>query len=255
MRMKTDALVEILKSEFERKRKRNASYSLRSFSRDLEIDASNLSKILSYQKDPGPVLKARLAIKIGLSNEDLATFSAMSGSTQDQAYAPHPLETFQLISDWQHYAILELFKLKKFEVSIVSISEKLAIPQKEAKRSLDRLVRAGFLKSQNGVLSLTDTSSTSLTGVATSKAHREHQKQILEGAVSALDHIPIEIRSQSSMTFAIDTQKLELAKALIKKFRRQMGRLLSESENLNEVYQLSVSLYPVTNTKTKENFK
>lgn len=86
----------------------------------------------------------------------------------------------------------------------------------------------------------------------TSKAHREHQKQILEGAIDALENTSIEVRSQSSMTIAIDTNNLDAAKELIKNFRREMGRLLSSSSQLDEVYQLSISLYPLTEIKSGE---
>lgn len=48
--MQNDPLVEILKKSFEKRRLKNSSYSLHAYSRDLELDVSNLSKILKYQK-------------------------------------------------------------------------------------------------------------------------------------------------------------------------------------------------------------
>ena len=247
-----DPFIEILRIDFARKKMRNKAYSLRSYSRALDLDPSNLSKLLNYRKELGPQLKAKLAHKIGFTTEDLAAFTAGGADIRDQAYELHNLEAFQLVADWQHYAILELFKTKSFKPSIAVISARLDLTVAESKASLARLERAGLLKKdKDGILRPVDESSSSILSVATSKAHREQQKQILEGAIEAIEQTPIEDRSQSSITFAIDTEKLEQARKLIKKFRRQLGRLLSQSEKLDEVYQLSVSLYPVTK-KLKE---
>jgi uncharacterized protein (TIGR02147 family) len=245
--MKRDPLIEILKSEFSRKQTRNPSYSLRSFSRDLEIDASNLSKLLSYQKDLGLKLKRKLAAKVGLTAGELeALENDAVVNTKDSDYASHKLELFEVVSGWQHYAVLELFKLKKFEPSAKSIADRLNIPLSDAKQTLERLQKVGLIKKVGARLEAADQSSSSILSTVTSKAHRDQQREILEGAITALSTIPIERRSQSSMTMAIDSSKIDEAKTLIKTFRRNIGRLLSTSENLDEVYQLSVSLYPVS---------
>ena len=255
--MKKDPLIEILKSEFARSKARNRSYSLRSYSRDLGVDASNLSKILSYQKPLGAVLKRKLGKKVGLTDAEVDEL--LNGyrpflNTIDKDYNKHTHEKFEVVSAWQHYAILELFKIRGFQPSSAEISKRLGIPKKDAAESLSRLKSVGLLKeNSSGLLEPVDDSSSSLLSGSTSQAHRNQQREILEGAITALNKTPIEKRSQSSMTMAIDSNRLEEAKLLIKNFRRQMGRLLSHSENLDEVYQLSISLYPVTNPSTQEN--
>ncbi|MES2855974.1 MAG: DUF4423 domain-containing protein [Bdellovibrionota bacterium] len=247
--MKRDPFVEILKSEFKRKRLRNQAYSLRSFSRDLEIDASNLSKILSYQKLPGMRMKQKLASRIGLSPADLELCT--SAKVKDGDYSGHSLQTFEVIAGWQHYAILELLKLKDFDPSPKQMAARLGIDSAEIVKSLKRLRAVGLIEETDGKLKAAESSSSSILSTVTSKAHRDQQKEILAGAIEALDATPIEHRSQSSMTFAVDVDKLDEARDLIKSFRRSMGRLLSESENLTQVYQLSVSLYPVTKPSSK----
>lgn len=249
-RMKRDPLIEILKSELARKKVRNRGYSLRSYSRDLEVDASNLSKILAYRKSLGPALKKRLARKIGLTDQDLENLDVTdsgNGQIADGDYRSHSAETFAVVSGWQHYAILELFKMHDFKPYTAAIATRLGISKKVAAESLARLKSVGLLRAKpDGTLIPVDESSSSTLSGPTSKAHRDQQREILEGAIEALIDVPIERRSQSSMTMAIDTENLEEAKRLIKKFRRQMGRLLSQSDRLDAVYQLSISLYPVT---------
>lgn len=256
--MQKDPFVEIVRLEFDRKRSRNARYSLRSFSRDLGLDASNLSKILGYSKPLGEKLRKKIAIKLGFESSDLALFGgAEMARTGDKDYAVHSLNTFRVISGWQHYAILEMFKIKGFNLSVSEIASRLGLTDKAAGESLERLKTVGLLKTdlKNRRLEPVDESSSSIFEVSTSKAHRDQQREILEGAIEALNDVPLEERSQSSMTMAIDPKHLDQARGLIKKFRRQMGRLLSDSENLTEVYQLSVSLYPVTKKQIKKKEK
>lgn len=246
--MKREPFVEILKSDFEKRRKRNTAYSLRSFSRDLEVDASNLSKILSYQKAIGKKLRLKLATKIGFSELDMESFELKCGNEiEDAKYASHALDVFELVSRSYHYVILELFKMPDFDGDPKSIASMIGITQKEAKEALIRLKQVGLIKELgDGQLVPADNSSSNLVGQSTSRSHREQQKEILESAIDALDEIPIEQRSQSSMTMAIDSSKLAEARDLIKTFRRKMGRLLSNSPDLDKVYQLSIALYPVS---------
>ena len=104
--MKRDALVDILNSEFARKKARNPRYSLRSFSRDLEIDASNLSKILAHRKMPGDKLKEKLAARIGLSLVELEHINRgqLEGpKTNDSDYSAHGLELFEVVAGSEHW--------------------------------------------------------------------------------------------------------------------------------------------------------
>jgi len=243
--MKSDYLIEILKTELSKKRARNGAYSLRSYARDLGIDPSNLSKILNEKKTIGKNLRRNLTKKLGFDDHEFENWS-------DKKYTKHSLEVFQIVSEQQHYAILELFKLKGFSGTPKEISHLLDIDISKARESLMRLRETGLLKRHANTRKWmpSEDSSSSILSVATSKAHRDQQKQILEGAISALSDIPIEWRSQSSITVAIDTYKLDEAKQLIKKFRREIASLLTSSENRNEVYQLSISLYPVTKRRT-----
>jgi uncharacterized protein (TIGR02147 family) len=81
-------------------------------------------------------------------------------------------------------------------------------------------------------------------------ARKSLQRQILTKALAALDDVPIENRDQSSMTLAIDSSKLNEAKKMLKKFRRDFTKHLQESKIRNHVYHLSLSFYPVTQFKT-----
>lgn len=246
--MKNDPLIEILNKELIRRKAKNGSYSLRSFSRDLGLDASNLSKILKYQAHLGPSLRQRIGQQLGFENEEIQALLKPNTyeKTTDEHYQNHSLDVFKIVAEWQHYALLEYFKLKKASTNSAVIAKHFGLTKKEIEESLKRLIDVGLLQKSNHGYRPTEDSSSSILNVATSSAHKQQQTQILEGAIHALKEVPIEERSQSSMTVAIDSKKLSEAKELIKTFRRDLGRLLSKSKELDSVYQISISLYPVT---------
>jgi len=249
--MKNDPLVEILKKEFQRKKNRNKSYSLRSYARDLKMDPSNLSKMLNYQIEIGSKLREKIGQKLGFDQEAIESWlrPATYVKTIDKNYTSHELEVFQVVAEWQHYAILEYFKLSDASHKPSDIAARLGLKVATVNESLRRLLEVGLLKKNEKGFLLMDESSSSVLTTETSKAHREQQHQILEGAIEALEKTPVDFRSQSSMTMAIDSKKIPEAKELIKNFRRDIGRLLSSSSNLDKIYQLSISLYP---TKHKQ---
>ncbi|MCB0412058.1 MAG: DUF4423 domain-containing protein, partial [Bdellovibrionales bacterium] len=253
---KCSQIVDVINSEFDKIKSRNSSYSLRYFAKYLDTDASNLSKIMNGQMQPGSRLAHRLSRKLGIQSKDLLESLSFQKS-EDSAYKEHVLEVFKIISDWYHYAILELLKTTKFvdNQARPEMAKSLNISVEELNTALQRLMSAGLLKfdSNKNKIVLCDESSSSILHYETSEAHRNHQRQILEMGIDALEKYPIEKRSQSSMTLAIDKSKLEKAKKMIKEFRRKLSRFLSESSHLDDVYHLSISLYPISQNDIKEN--
>lgn len=246
---KIDPIIEILKREFQSKKERNHAYSLRAYSRFLDIDPSNLSKILSAQLSPGEKLRNKLAAKLGINSNDFMNPLSYQ-KTEDADYNEHAFNLFNIISDWYYYAILELIKLNKYKKNCDTnkIAKSLGLSEMQINDALKRLESVGLIQidKKNKLIKNISDSSSSILNINTSKAHRNQQKQILEKAIDALENIPVEERSQSSVTLAIQKDKLPEALNMIKDFRRKLSRFLSESDNLDEVYNLSISLYPIT---------
>lgn len=242
---------ELLKNEFSKRRIRNQNYSLRSFSRDLDIDPSNLSKFLNGKRPLSQANIKKVASVLGLAE------LMISKQPSQIEFNKHDLSVFQIISEWQHYAILELFNLTNFKPNSANIAQSLEISLPEVERSISRLKQVGLLAqdAKSDQLKPLDQNSSSITEVPTSKAHRSQQRQILEGAIKAIETIPIDLRSQTSLTLAINSKKINEAKKLIETFRRQLGEFLSAGNDLDEVYQFSISLYPVTNNFKNKNPK
>ena len=156
------------------------------------------------------------------------------------------LDAFLAISDWYHYAILELMKVNEASLNPKWISKRLGITVIEAKTAVQRLIDLNMIQvDANAKLKELPKAHTTVQHQYSNSAFRKLQKQILLQAINALEEVPFEVRDQSSLTMAIDPALIPEAKEKIKKFRRELCAFLqTNDQNLTEVYQLSISLFP-----------
>jgi uncharacterized protein (TIGR02147 family) len=242
----------LLQNELVRRTKENPSYSLRAFARMLGIQSGFLSKILLGQRRVTPTTVRRLGGKLGLSLRDLEVYEqgaqrkaeAVPSDFRQMAY-----DHFQVISEWYHFAILELATVKGFEPSSRWIAKALGLSVAEAQAAIDRLVRIGYIAVDgSGKWKILEAHTTTLGSEETSSALQQMQRQILQMAITAMENVPVAKRDQSAMTMAVDSALLPMAKEKIKVFRRELCALLESGKKRDAVYQLSVSLYPLTKT-------
>ncbi len=227
-------LRERLQTELVDRCKRNPRYSLRSFARFLSIEPSALSKILKGKRRISEATHERLNQRLGWKPE-------IQGEYRDIS-----LDFFEAISNWYHFAILELTSLKTFKSDSRWVAAKLGITSIEVDRAIETLQRIGFLKiDRRGNWKDVSGSVTTIKNAFTHAAFRKLQTQILNQALNALESIPLELREQSAMTMAIDSRKLDAAKERIKDFRRSLCAFLQSGER-DSVYQLSISMFPVS---------
>jgi len=263
--------VEFLKEEFQRRHQRNPRYSLRSFANTLNMSSSFLSKILNGKRSltektflqisnrlslhPEIIEKYKLSVK-RISNSSAAILDDYkTKEVESMEFKQLSLDRFQLISTWHHFAILELITLKDFRPHPNYIASKLNITPFEAKEAVDRLFRLELLKiSKNpkdlkkGKVYLSNNNTTigpANTNRATA-ATTHQQEGILKLALEALHNIPIENRSQTSMTMAIPKCRIQEAQEYIREFRTKMTSLLQRKGPRDSVYQLSISFFPLT---------
>jgi len=239
--------------------KRNPTYSLRAFAAQLGVDASTFSKILKGKRPLGQKMILQLGSKMGLSTAEIGGFlkrGVEGGEESDAEFTGMQLELdrFAVISDWHHFAILELMLVKKFEPAPKWIAKALDIKTVEVEAAIERLERVGLLKIHaNGQWEdLSRGFSTSIGPDMVSAAHRRLQEQFLKKAGDSLAHVPIEHRDHSTMTMAINLSRLPEARERIKKFRRSLARFLAEGDDLDEVFNLNVALFPITNLNERK---
>ncbi|MFK8137221.1 MAG: TIGR02147 family protein [Bdellovibrionales bacterium] len=226
--------------------KRNPKFSIRAFSRQLDIEPSSLSQIIHGKRKLTNNMCLRLRKKLGLTDSEFK--SIMNKNPRNESIKRIQLETFKIISDWYHFAILELTHLDSFKGDISWISSVLGISRGVTQVAVDRLCRVGYLEisKETGLWkdSLGDASNTGneFTEIALIRL----QKQILEKAIDALEETNYEDRVQSAMTMAFPKKLLPQSKKKILNFINELNQDALDHGSYDEVYHLGVSLYPVS---------
>lgn len=249
-----------LKEELTRRCEANPRYSLRAFGRSLGFEASNLSQMIAGKRVP--TLKSAQRLVAGLELDPPAKrafFSSLveaqraRGATQLKAYLPEiaesaqtelSLQLFRVIADWYHYAILALTQTRDFKGGPKQIAASLGITELEAKLAIERLTRLGLLEVKRGKLTSTNNGFTTADKEVTGAALKKHQRQILLKAIASLESDPLEERSVTSLTMAINPKKLPEAKRRLEKFTKELCDFLEEGPR-TRVYEMSLALFPL----------
>lgn len=234
-----------LQNKFTDRCKRNPKYSLRAFALSLNVNPSSLSQILSGKRIISKKIMNNFCKLLLAGPKELKIFGLIENKGVVENYMQINLDTFSVISDWYHYAILELTYVSGFKSDAKWISNKLGITVDESRAAIDRLKRLGLLLCEESSFVKSVKLFTNQSTISTSAAHREFQKQILEKAMLAIDECSQEEKDITSITMAIDESLLDEARKKIKRFRREMSCFLEDGEQ-SRVFNLAIQLYPIS---------
>lgn len=257
-----------LSEELERRTRNNPRYSLRAFAKTLGLTASGLSMILNGQRRPSLKTATQISERLNLPpnvrekwiHGCLSQFTPehlngrgtrgiganpSAAKNSNIGYSQIDKDSYAVISDWYHFAILSLTETRDFKPEVRWIAKRLHITPMEVKVAVERMKRIGILETkpsgwkQIGGPICVDNLSELAAG-----AHA--QKQVLEKARESIDNDAFALRDICSMTFAMDPDLIDAAREELKKFRRYFMEKFEVRGNPSEVYHLGVQLYPVT---------
>lgn len=171
-------------------------------------------------------------------------------SVSDEKYQLIAMDSFRLLADWFHYAIMELTSIKDFKYDFTWIANQLGISVTEARQATERLIRLEILEEKRGALIKTSAFVTNYVEGQTNSALKQLQRHVLQKALEAVDTVPAQSKDITSVTMAIDVKKIPEAKRRIKAFRRKLSEFL-EDGNQTQVFNLGVQLYPVSKGPTQ----
>jgi len=251
----------LLEREWLSRRQGGLDFSLRKFAEFLDVDPTALSRLLNGSRQPTMETFRKIVDRLGLSASEVRrygkTIKGRRGRpTRSETPSPpappdyHELDqdVFAAISSWYYAAILEATRLDDFKPDTAWLAKHLGLSPLEVKIAVAKLQKLDLLRiaADGSWICVFDHVSNIHSRYSTSEARRTFQKQLLAKAAFAIDEYPVERREQSSITFAVDSTLLPAAKELIKKFRRELNQLMQASDNRDHVYQLTVSLFPLT---------
>lgn len=163
-------------------------------------------------------------------------------------------EQYRVISDWIHMTILTLAKIKDADLSPDTIhllvNKKVSLPQ--IRGALERLVDLGLLVEKKGKYAPTFNSVTTQDDIS-NRGAREYHKQVARLAIDAVEEQKPDEREFQSFAVTVPTDKISLAKDMIRKFRHQFAAAM-EAKPGDEVYQCNLQFFRLTD-HSKQNSK
>ena len=235
-----------LQSRLATRCQKNPKYSLRAFAKNLEMDPSSISQLLSGKRAPSMGTVLKICEKLSATPKDLKNLGmpGYAKNDQDEFYSLAE-DTFAVMADWYHYAILELTFTTHCKADPSWIAKELDLSLAETKVALERLFRLGLLRMKDGKLLKTRERITNHGGIQTSAARKNLQRQVLGKAIKAIDDTPQEHKDISSITMAIDPRSLDKAREMIQQFRRDLCDVLEQGKQ-SRVFNLAIQLYPIS---------
>ena len=253
-------VVELLQSELLQRQQRNSAYSLRAFARDLKLAPATMSlilqgkravtekKVLSWSQDAGFSCdyKQQLlqAVEQDLSVRIDPTLRRTRDLEEKMQYLQLRHDQFALISDWWHFGLLNLVKLKSTQHEPGWMAQRLGISVSDCEEALERLVRLKLME-RIGEQWVRTARSIETASDLPSEAIRSYHRQNIRRALDAIESVDINKRDLSSIMVTTSPEKLEEAKRRIRLFRKELAVFLEEGEGV-EVYSLNIQLFPQT---------
>jgi uncharacterized protein (TIGR02147 family) len=243
------AIQRVLRVKLIELQKNNPRFSLRAYATRLELSAGALSALMNGKRIISKKMAMRIADKLMLDPQErsgiVAAFERKKFNQAELDYQRINSEQFRMLSDWEHHAILSLINTSDFDSDSEWIAARLGISKTQAELAIERLIYLGFLRrSKGGALTRQTIAFRTSDDIADISIKKAHDKT-LDLARESLHRDDVKLRDFSSITFAIDPENIEEAKAIIRKCQDDLSVLL-ESGNQSEVYRFSSQLFPLS---------
>lgn len=237
--------VKLLRATLNERCKVNPQYSIRAFARSSGISHTVLSLVLAGKRTLSKKATERLADYLNL---DPAKRKALMQrySNVDDVFETLSLDSFELISDWYHYAILSALELPEAKLDSKWMAKQIGIKPLQAKLAIDRLKRLGLIEQDTDGSWKQGSAPIKIDNKYSSSATKKFHKQLLARAAESIDKDPISDRDFSSMTFSMDPSLVEYARKRIQTFRRELTAELESKGQPGAVFNFTLQLYPVT---------
>lgn len=237
---------EILKRELSRRCASNPQFSLRAFARTLGLSPANLSLVLSGKRRASRRTLQKMTDCLELQPADRVRLDqSLSLSQSEPVHDNIDLATLETVCHWMSYAILSLMVTKGFKSDPAWMAKRLGVTIHEVRASLDALSGIGLIVKKGSQWRI-NRSELRINNHVTTPLTRAFHRQWIGKALTAMEELPMHERDISSITFAMSSEKMTLAKAEIRRFRLRMAEIFEQPGRSEEVYNLSIQLIPTT---------
>jgi len=256
-----ESVKDYLKSEFEFRVKKNPRYSLRSFAQYLKINPAELSQVFHGKRRLSAVSAVKVAKSLGLNAQETKHLLWLLQSEKNKKAGLNldfqepklvqeiNLELFAKVSNWYHFAILNIIDMKNFIWSAREISKQLGIGQSEAQIAMNDLIQTGLVKIEERSKKIS-ARAVEVKSQIPSHSIRKYHRQMIERAMLSLDEVSIENREFQGVGFVINPESIPAIKNEIRQFSQYIANKFHKVSG-QSVYQIEICLFPITKEPLK----
>ncbi|MES2527001.1 MAG: TIGR02147 family protein [Bdellovibrionota bacterium] len=256
-----EKLRQSLVSYFERIRKVDSAFSMRSLAKKINVPAGNLSQFLAGKRKFSAMTVESIARQITnnpeerknlleeINRQHVEVVKKSKKTSSDYEYAELSEEEFLALDEWYHYAVRTVLSLSHPKYEVKWLAEKLNITQVKAEKALKLLFKLKLIAlSPDGKIVRTKKhlktpdsirKNAKLHAVKT-KIHRQH----IDHAMYSLENHDPSKRDITWVNIPANSSKLDQAREIIRKCQDDLLTLL-EDESTDELYRLTIQLCPM----------
>lgn len=257
----------ILRSQLEIRCRKNKRFSQNAFAKFLGLRPSRLTEILSGKQGLSLRWAREISKKLNFNYAEENHFCTLvlaehsRSPVQRKAHSSLSRESalkkteilsddiFKIISQWHHFAILELLPLNAKNQDIEVLAAKLKISPSQVSEAVERLIKVGQLQRKKNGLLIPCKDVTLTTNDIPSEALRSFQQEVLEKAQKSLHEDSIMERDISSVFFAVDTGQLAELKTELRNLRDRFAARAISNEKKDSIYCLNLNFFRLDTVK------
>lgn len=261
-----------LQHEFQLRQKSNPSYSMRAFARDLELSSGALSEVMKGSRKISIKRFDKLAPKLQLTEAEALHFKLQIAlqkgsivakdikeeisSLSRQGHQIISLSEFEVASNWLCFAILNLSDTVGFHWNPNWIATRFGVESPQVHTALNALHEAGLIEwdKENNTARHLGKMQVATPSNLPSRSIRSYHATLLLKAKESLDILSHRKRMVSGVGFAVSASRMDELKKEVDAFLDGiLNKYCNIKEEKNEVYQLQVALFPLTQVKEDGN--
>ncbi len=175
-------------------------------------------------------------------------YRAMLRSRKLRRLQPIEKEKHEYYATWYHPVIRELIAAPEFDGTAEWLAARLYPPitKEQAEKSIELLARLGFIERMKDNRWKQSNPLVSSGPEPASHILFNYHLNMLDLAKGSLRHVGAEKRDVSALTLGVAASRVPQLKQMIREFRNEVLRLASEDANPEEVVQLNIQMFPVT---------
>jgi len=255
-----------LKEYIETEKVRKPFYSYRYLAEKIGVDASNIAKVVAGKRHLSKKTAESFIALCQFNKRESAYFQLLMELSRSECdddreriilelakiktVLPHTIKEpqYEYYSTWYHSAILALLYFFDFSDDYALLASKLepSITPSQAEQSIQLLLQLELItRNESGVLR--HTQNLISTGEKWhSLAITTFQRETLNLALRSIDHHSTAERDISTLTVTASRQDILKIKELTSRYRKEVLRIIEESNHSEAVYQLNIQLFPLT---------